>query len=32
MPRPIVEDMVSMQPENPIGNQMLNFIQQNTGR
>ncbi len=30
--RPIVEDMVSMHPENPIGNQMLNFIWQNTGR
>jgi tetratricopeptide (TPR) repeat protein len=30
--RPIVEDMVSMHPENPIGNQMLNFIRQNTGR
>jgi predicted Zn-dependent protease len=30
--RPIVEDMVSMHPENPIGSQMLNFIQSNTGR
>ncbi len=30
--RPIVEDMVSMHPENPIGSQMLNFIQRNTGR
>jgi tetratricopeptide (TPR) repeat protein len=30
--RPIVEDMVSMHPENPIGSQMLNFIRQNTGR
>ena len=30
--RPIVEDMASMHPENPIGNQMLNFIRQNTGR
>ena len=30
--RPIAEDMVSMHPENPIGNQMLNFIRQNTGR
>ena len=30
--RPIVKDMVSMHPENPIGNQMLNFIRQNTGR
>ena len=29
--RPIVEDMVSMHPENPIGNQMLNFIRQNMG-
>ena len=28
---PIVEDMVSMHPENPIGSQMLNFIQTNTG-
>jgi tetratricopeptide (TPR) repeat protein len=30
--RPIVEDMVSMHPENPIGSQMLNFIQRNTDR
>ena len=30
--RPIVEDMASMHPENPIGGQMLNFIQRNTGR
>jgi tetratricopeptide (TPR) repeat protein len=30
--RPIVEDMVSMHPDNPIGSQMLNFIQQNTGK
>jgi predicted Zn-dependent protease len=30
--RPIVEDMVSMHPENPIGQQMLGFIQRNTGR
>lgn len=30
--RPIVEDMVSFHPENPIGEQMLNFIQSNTGR
>jgi tetratricopeptide (TPR) repeat protein len=30
--RPIVEDMVTMHPENPIGSQMLNFIRQNTGR
>jgi len=30
--RPIVEDMVSMHPENPIGSQMLNFIRQNTGQ
>jgi predicted Zn-dependent protease len=29
---PIVEDMVSMHPDNPIGAQMLNFIQTNTGR
>jgi len=28
--RPIVEDMVSMHPENPIGGQMLNFIRNNT--
>ena len=30
--RPIVEDMVSMHPENPIGRQMLGFIQRNKGR
>ena len=30
--RPIAEDMVSMHPENPIGKQMLSFIQRNTGR
>jgi tetratricopeptide (TPR) repeat protein len=30
--RPIVEDMVSMHPQNPIGNQMLNFIRNNTGK
>jgi len=30
--RPIVEEMVSLHPENPIGSQMLNFIKQNTGR
>ena len=30
--RPIVEDMVSMHPENPIGTQMLNFIRTNTGK
>ena len=30
--RPIVEDMVSMHPENPIGSQMLDFIRRNTGR
>ena len=30
--RPVVEDMVRMHPENPIGNQMLNFIRTNTGR
>jgi tetratricopeptide (TPR) repeat protein len=30
--RPIVEDMVILHPENPIGNQMMEFIRQNTGR
>jgi hypothetical protein len=30
--RPIVQDMVSMHPENPIGGQMLNFIRNNTGK
>jgi hypothetical protein len=30
--RPIVEDMLSMHPENPIGSQMLDFIWQTTGR
>jgi predicted Zn-dependent protease len=30
--RPIVEDMVAMHPENPIGAQMLNYIRMNTGR
>jgi tetratricopeptide (TPR) repeat protein len=30
--RPIVEDMASMHPENPIGGQMLDFIKRNTGR
>jgi len=30
--RPIVEDMVTMHPDNPIGGQMLNFIQRTTGR
>jgi len=30
--RPIVEVMASMHPENPIGEQMLNFIRTNTGR
>jgi len=30
--RPIAEDMVAMHPENPIGEQMLNFIRMNTGR
>jgi tetratricopeptide (TPR) repeat protein len=30
--RPIVEDMVTMHPGNPIGKQMLDFIQRNTGR
>jgi len=29
---PIVEDMVSMHPDNPIGTQMLNFIRTNTGQ
>ena len=29
--RPIVEDMASMHPENPIGAQMLEFIRRNTG-
>jgi predicted CXXCH cytochrome family protein len=30
--RPIVEDMVFLHPENPIGSQMMEFIRQNTGR
>lgn len=30
--RPIVEDMAAMHPENPIGEQMLNFIRINTGK
>ena len=30
--RPIVEDMASMHPENPIGGQMLDFLRRNTGR
>jgi tetratricopeptide (TPR) repeat protein len=30
--RPIVENMVRMHPGNPIGKQMLDFIQRNTGR
>jgi tetratricopeptide (TPR) repeat protein len=30
--RPIVEDMVFMHPDNPIGGQMLEYIQRNTGR
>lgn len=30
--RPIVEDMAAMHPENPIGEQMLNYIRMNTGR
>ena len=30
--RPIAEDMVSMHPDNPIGSQILNYIQRNTGR
>ena len=29
--RPIVTDMATMHPENPIGGQMLEFIRQNTG-
>jgi tetratricopeptide (TPR) repeat protein len=29
---PIVEDMASMHPENPIGSQMLNFIRTNTNQ
>ena len=29
--RPIVEDMATMHPENPIGAQMLDFIRRNTG-
>ena len=29
---PIVDDMVSMHPDNPIGAQMLNFIQTNTAK
>ena len=30
--RPIVEDMASMHPDNPIGGQVLNFIRTNTGK
>jgi len=30
--RPIVEDMVTMHPDQPIGSQMKNFIRMNTGR
>ena len=30
--RPIVENMILMHPENPIGKQLLAFIQSNTGR
>jgi Tfp pilus assembly protein PilF len=30
--RPIVEDMIFLHPENPIGSQMMEFIRQNTGR
>ena len=30
--RPIAKDMISMHPENPIGQQMLDFIKQNTGQ
>ena len=30
--RPIAEDMATMHPENPIGEQMLEFIRRNTGR
>jgi len=30
--RPVAEDMARMHPENPIGNQMLNFIRTNSGR
>jgi len=30
--RPIVEDMVTTHPENPIGPQMMEFIRQNSGR
>ena len=30
--RPIVEDMVIMHPDQPIGSQMKNFIRMNTGR
>ncbi|MFC1720568.1 tetratricopeptide repeat protein [Pseudomonadota bacterium] len=30
--RPIVEDMIFLHAENPIGSQMMEFIRQNTGR
>ena len=30
--RPVVEDMVEMHPDNPIGSQMMGFIRQNTDR
>ncbi|MCP4046622.1 MAG: tetratricopeptide repeat protein [Gammaproteobacteria bacterium] len=30
--RPIVEDMASMHPDNPIGGQMLNYIRMNTDK
>ena len=30
--RPIAEAMMNTHPENPIGSQIMNFIQQNTGR
>jgi len=30
--RPIAESMASMHPENPIGTQILDYIQQNTGK
>jgi hypothetical protein len=30
--RPIAEMMASQHPENPIGGQMLQFIQRSTGR
>ena len=30
--RPIAQDMISMHPENPVGQQMLDFINRNTGQ